>query len=124
MQNGHPTHEDPVAEIKERAKQKAFKVAKDYPAHALMKVASGMAWDARKAEDAGDLRKALEIITTSTSLIQLLINGSEFKSDSQPGKRGAFFREVNDWMSVRACASWPRGSNLIIVHRQMERKSW
>lgn len=119
MQNGHQPHEDPVAEIKEYAKQKAYKVAKDYPAHALMKVASGMAWDARKAEEEGDLRKALDQLTMSTCLIQIVLNGSEYKSDSKPGKRGQFYKEVNDWMTVRALASPPRGDILIVTYSQM-----
>jgi ubiquitin carboxyl-terminal hydrolase 8 len=103
MQNGYSGHEESVAEIKERAKEKAYSAARGSSGTTLMKVAQDRAWDAKIAEEAGDLKKALESLTQSSCLIQLLLNGAEFKNESQPGKKGVFYKEVNDWMQVRGC---------------------
>ena len=101
MQNGYSSHDESVAEIKERAKEKALTAAKGISATTLMRVAQDKAWEAHKAEDAGDLKKAFEALTHSSCLIHALVNGAEYKSESQPGKKGAIYKEVTDWIQVR-----------------------
>lgn len=97
MLNGYTANQDSVAEIKERAKGYARSSAKGVSPTTLMKVAHNLAEEGRRAEDSGELRKALEAFTRSSTLIQLLLTSQEFKN----GGQGPLYREVNNWMTVR-----------------------
>lgn len=104
MQNGYSSNDETVAEIKERAKERAFSVSKTkgISATSLMRVAQDSAFDAQKAEDSGDLKKSLELWVQASSLLSALFDAADYKAEAQPGKRGAIYREVTDWMQVRA----------------------
>jgi hypothetical protein len=110
MHNGYSSHEESVAEIKERAMEKARSNAKGASAMTLMNVAREVALEGRRAEGSGDLRKALGLFTQSSSLIQLLLNGAEFKNG-----RGALYKEVTDWMTVRVDPGLEASSYLSIT---------
>ena len=106
MQNGYPNHDETVAEIKERAKEKAFLVAKTkgITATSLMRVTQGAAIDAQRAEDSGDLKKSLELWVQASSLLSALFDTADFKAEAPPGKRGAIYKEVTEWIQVSALA--------------------
>ena len=102
MQNGYSNNDETVAEIKERAKEKAFSVTKSkgISATSLMRVAQDSAFDAQKAEDSGDLKKSLGLWVQASSLLSALFETADYKAEAQPGKRGAIYREVTEWMQV------------------------
>lgn len=108
MQNGYSNNDETVADIKERAKEKAFSVTKGrgISAHSLMRVAQDLASDAQKAEDSGDLKKSLELWVQASGLLSALFNTPDYKAEAQPGKR----KEVKEWMQVSTlialCFEW------------------
>jgi ubiquitin carboxyl-terminal hydrolase 8 len=106
MQNGYSSNDETVADIKERAKEKAFSVikGKGISATSLMRVAQDLAFDAQKAEDSGDLKKSLGLWVQASSLISALLDTAEYKTESQLGKKGAIYKEVMEWMQVSALA--------------------
>ena len=104
MQNGCSNNDETVADIKERAKERAFSVtkAKGISATSLMRVAQDTAFEAQKAEDSGDLKKSLGLWVQASSLLSALFDAAEYKAEAQPGKRGAIYKEVTEWMQVSA----------------------
>ena len=118
MQNGYSNNDETVADIKERAKEKASSVAKTkgISATSLMRVAKDTALEARKVEDSGDLKKSLELWVQASSLTSALFETADYKAEASPGKRGAIYREVTDWMQVSAlvalCFGWSGGHDL------------
>lgn len=102
MQNGYSNIDETVAEIKERAKERAFSVTKTklISATSLMRVAQEVALDAQKAEDSGDLKKSLGLWVQASSLIHALLETADFKAEAPLGKRGAIYKEVTEWMQV------------------------
>jgi len=122
MQNGY-SNDETVADIKERAKEKASSVTKTkgISANSLMRVAQELALDARKAEDSGDLKRSLELWVQASSLLSALFETADYKAEAQPGKKGAIYREVTEWMQVSAwvvfCFEWSRGCNPHLTSR-------
>lgn len=102
MQNGRSNNDETVADIKERAKEKAFSVAKTkgISATSLMRVAQELAFEAQKAEDSGDLKKGLGLWVQASSLLSALYDTADYKAESKPGRKGAIYKEVTDWMQV------------------------
>jgi hypothetical protein len=102
MQNGHSNNNETVASIKERAKEKAFSVTKTkgISAISLMRLARDSAFEAQKAEDSGDLKKSLGLLVQTTSLLSALYDTADFGAESKPGKKGAIYKEVTEWMQV------------------------
>ena len=129
MQNGHSNNDETVADIKERAKEKALSVAKTkgISATSLMRVAQDTAFEARKAEDSGDLKKSLELWVQASSLASSLFDTADFKAEASPGKRGAIYKEVTEWMQVSAlvvlCFGWSGGHDLDSTSRATRRIS-
>ena len=107
MQNGRPNNET-VADIKERAKDKASSVtkAKGISATSLMRVAQDLAFEAQKAEDSGDLKKSLGLWVQASGLLSALYDTADFKAESKPGKKGAIYKEVTEWMQVSFLAEF------------------
>ena len=110
MQNGYSNNDETVADIKERAKERAFSVAKakGISATSLMRVAQDSAFEAQKAEDSGDLKKSLGLWVQASSLLSALFDTADYKAEAQPGKRGAIYKEVTEWMQVSAMIATPR----------------
>lgn len=112
MQNGYSNNDETVADIKERAREKALSVAKTkgISVTSLMRAAQNSAFDARTAEDSGDLKKSLGLWVQASSLTSALFDTADFKAEAQPGKRGAVYKEVTEWMQVSAlvvlCFGW------------------
>ena len=108
MQNGYSNHEETVAEIKERAKEKAFSVAKTkgISTTSLKNVAQGTAIEAQTAEDSGDLKKSLELWVQASCLLSALFETADFKAEALPGKKGAVYKEVTEWMQVSVLVVW------------------
>lgn len=106
MQNGYSNNDETVAEIKERAKEKAFSVTKTkgISATSLMRVAQDLAFEAQKAEDSGDLKKSLGLWVQASGLLSAVYDAADFKAESKPGKKGAIYKEVTDWMQVSILA--------------------
>ena len=102
MQNGHSNNDATVADIKERAKEKAFSVTKSkgISSASLMRVAQDLAFEAQKVEDLGDLKKSLELWVQASSLLSALYDTADYKAESKPGKKGAIYKEVTEWMQV------------------------
>ena len=102
MQNGHSNNDETVAGIKERAKEKASSVTKTkgISATSLMRLAQDLVFDAQKAEDSGDLKKSLGLLVQATTLLSALYDTADYKAESKPGKKGAIYKEVTDWMQV------------------------
>lgn len=102
MQNGHSNNDETVAVIKERAKEKAAIVTKTkgISATSLMRLAQDLVFDAQKAEDSGDLKRSLGLWVQASSLLSALYDTADYKAESKPGKRGAIYKEVTDWMQV------------------------
>jgi len=98
MQNGYSNNDETVADIKERAKEKAFSVTKGrgISAHSLMRVAQDLASEAQIAEDSGDLKKSLGLWVQASGLLSALFDTADYKAEAQPGKR----KEVTEWMQV------------------------
>jgi ubiquitin carboxyl-terminal hydrolase 8 len=117
MQNGYPNNDETVANIKERAKERASSVTKTkgISANSLMRVAQDLSFDAQKAEDLGDLKKSLGLWVQASSLLAALFDTADYKAEAQPGKRGVVYKEVNEWMQVSAlvvlCFEWSGGRN-------------
>lgn len=101
MQNGHPNNDETVAGIKERAKEKASLVTKTegISATSLIHFAQKSAFDAKKAEDSGDLKRSLGLLVQATSFLSALYHTADFKAES---KKGAIYKEVTEWMQVSA----------------------
>ena len=104
MQNGYSNNDETVADIKERAKERAFSVAKakGISATSLMRVAQDSAFEAQKAEDSGDLKRSLGQWVQASSLLSALFEAPDYKAEAQPGKKGAIYKEVTEWMHVSA----------------------
>ena len=104
MQNGYSNTDETVVDIKERAKEKAFSVSKTkgISAISLMRLAQDSASEAQKAEDSGDLKKSLGLWVQASTLLSGLYETADYKTESKPGKKGAVYKEVTDWMRVRA----------------------
>ena len=102
MQNGYTNNDETVADIKERAKENASTVtkAKGISAISLMRLAQDLAFGAQKAEDSGDLKKSLELWVQASSLLSALYDTADYKAESKPGKKGAIYKEVTEWMQV------------------------
>lgn len=102
MQNGHSNNDETVADIKERAKEKATSVTKTkgISATSLMRVAQDLAFEAQKAEDSGDLKTSLGLWVQATSLLSALYEAADYKAESKPGKKGVMYKEVTEWMQV------------------------
>lgn len=129
MQNGYSNNDVTVAEIKERAKERAFSVTKSkgISATSLMRVAQDSAFDAQKAEDSGDLKKSLELWVHASSLLSALLDTADYKAEAQPGKRGAINKEVTEWIQVSTLAvlfpQWYGCHNLYSTSRATHRVS-
>lgn len=102
MQNGYSNNDETVAEIKERAKEKALSVTKTkgISAISLMRVAQELAFEAQRAEDSGDLKRSLGLWVQASSLLSGLYETADYKAESKPGKKGAVYKEVSEWMQV------------------------
>jgi len=128
MQNGY-SNDETVADIKERAKERAFSVTKSkgISATSLMHVAQDSAFEAQKAEDSGDLKKSLGLWVQASSLLSALFDAADFKAEAQPGRRGAVYKEVTEWMQVSAlvvlCFEQSGGRNPRSTNRAMHRVS-
>ncbi|KAI0924296.1 hypothetical protein AcW2_005215 [Taiwanofungus camphoratus] len=97
MQNGsNASHRDTVAEIKEVAKEQAQKV-RGASAISLLKTARGQIMLAQAREGEGDLKGALSALTKAASLAQMFMDSSEFKQESQPGKKGVLVKDFLDF---------------------------
>jgi len=127
MQNGYSNNDETVADIKERAKEKALSVAKTkgISATSLMRVAQDSAFDAQKAEDSGDLKKSLGLWVQASSFLAALFDAADYKAEAQPGKRGAIYKEVTEWMQVSAfvVSSGPDVTTLYSTSRVTRRES-
>jgi len=129
MQNGYSNNDETVADIKERAKERAFSVtrSKGISATSLMHVAQDSAFEAQRAEDSGDLKKSLGLWVQASSLLSALFDAADFKADAQPGKRGAVYKEVTEWMQASAsvvfCFEESRGRNPRSTGRAMHKIS-
>ncbi|KAF9648660.1 cysteine proteinase [Thelephora ganbajun] len=104
MQNGYSNNGETVADIKERAKERAFSVTKTkgISSTSLMRVAQESAFEAQKAEDSGDLKKSLGLWVQASSLLSALFDTADYKAEAQPGKRGALYKGVTEWMQSHA----------------------
>ena len=98
MQNGYSNNDGTVADIKQRAKEKAFSATRGrgFSAHTLMRVAKDLASEAQMAEASGDLRKSLELWVQAGSLLCVLLDTADYKAEAQSGKR----REITEWVEV------------------------
>jgi hypothetical protein len=125
MQNGYSNNDETVADIKERAKEKALSVAKakGISATSLMRLAQETALEAQRVEDSGDLKKSLELWVQASSLAAGLFHTADYKTEAQPGKKGAVYKEVTEWMQVSAlvvlCCGWSGGHDLGSTSRVM-----
>ncbi|KAH9944957.1 cysteine proteinase [Epithele typhae] len=99
MQNGVSHHRDTVADIKASAKETAHGV-RGASASGLLTVARSQIKVARDHEKEGDLKGALRSYTKAASLAQMLMESSEFKAESQTGKKGALFKEFLDFQQT------------------------
>jgi len=123
MQNGYSNNDETVADIKERAKEKALSVSrtKGITATSLMRLAQDSAFEARKVEDSGDLKKSLELWVQASSLTSALFDTADYKAEASPGKRGAIYKEVTEWMQVSAlvvlCFWWSGGHDMGSTNR-------
>jgi hypothetical protein len=103
MQNGSPKSFDDmtVAQIKDKAKLQAQKVTRSASALSLIGVARTQILQARTSENQGDLKSAYSSYIKAVSLLQTFMDSAEFKAETQPGKRGALFKEHHDFQQVR-----------------------
>jgi len=129
MRNGYSGNDGTVADIKERAKERAFLIAatQGISATSIMHVAQDSAFEAQRAEDSGDLKKSLGLWVQASSLLSALFNAADFKAEAQPGNRGAVYKEVTEWMQVSAlvmlCFEQSRGRNPRSTSRATHRVS-
>ena len=125
MQNGYSNNDETVADIKERAKQKAFSVTKGktISATSLMHVIQDKAFEAQKAEDSGDLKNSFGLWVQASSLASALFDTADYKAGTQPGKR----KEVTEWMQVSAlivpCFEYSGSHNSYSTRRVMHKIS-
>lgn len=121
MQNGYSNSDETVADIKERAKEKALSATKTkgISATSLMRVAQDLAFEAQKAEDLGDLKKSLGMWVQASSLLSALFDAADYKAEVQPGKKGAIYKEVTEWMQVSALVV-SSGPDVITCIRRVE----
>ena len=104
MQNGGAYHRDTVAEIKESAKATVSSV-RGASGLSLLKNARSQIQLAQVQENQGDLKGALSALTISASLVKMVMDTPEFKSETRGGKKGALFKEFMDFQQVRPCHS-------------------
>ncbi|KZT67329.1 cysteine proteinase [Daedalea quercina L-15889] len=87
MQNGYSiSHNGTVAEIKEVAKEQAQKVKGASPL-SLLRSARTQITHAKEYELSGDLRNALSSLTKAVSLVAIVLDSPEFKTE-QHGRKG------------------------------------
>jgi ubiquitin carboxyl-terminal hydrolase 8 len=55
---------------------------------------------AQAREGAGDLKGALNAITTAATLTQIFTDSAEFMAENVPGKRGLLWKEFSDFQQV------------------------
>jgi len=117
MRNGYFGNDEIVADVKQRAKERAFLITttQGISPTSIMHVAQDLAFEAQRAEDSGDLKKSLGLWVQASGLLSALFDVAGFKADAQPGKRGAVCREVTEWMQASAlvvpCFEESRGRN-------------
>lgn len=102
MQNGIVRSHDElsVTELKEQAKGHAQKATRGASALSLIKLARSQIGLAQANEHRSDLRAAYSAYIKALSLVQTFIDTPEFKAESQPGKKGAVWREFQEYMAV------------------------
>ena len=100
MQNGASYHHETIADIKASAKEMVHK-ARGASAITLLASARSQMQLAQARENEGDFKGALSSFTKAASLIQLIFESSDFKTESQAGKKGALFKEFMDFQQVR-----------------------
>jgi ubiquitin carboxyl-terminal hydrolase 8 len=102
MQNGPLPPNDPmsVPEIKEKAKEPAHKFARGASAMSLIKTARTQSLTAQECEMSGDLKGALSAFIKAGTLAQMVMDTTEFKAESGPGKKGVLYKEFQDFTQV------------------------
>ena len=100
MQNGASYHRETVAGIKASAKETAHLV-RGASALNLLTSARSQIRLAQDREKESDLKSALSAFTKAAFLLQMVMDSSELKAESQAGKKGALFKQVIDFQNVR-----------------------
>ena len=103
MQNGASYTRDTVAEIKASAQATAHQF-RGASANSLLTSARSQIRLAQARENEGDLKGALSALTKSASLVAMVMDTPEFKSETH-GKKGALLKEFMDFQQVRPCHS-------------------
>ena len=99
MQNGFTAPQrETVPEIKAAAKEQAQK-ARGASATSLIRAARDQIMQARVCEGNDNLRAALSVLTKAVSLVQMFMESSEFKQESQ-GKRGVLIKDLMNFQQV------------------------
>ena len=123
MQIGYSSNDEIIADIKERAKERAFSIckAKGISATSLMRITQDSAHRAQEAEDSGDLKKSLGLWVQAKYLLSALHDTVDHRPEAQRGKRGAIYKEVVEWMQVSVlvalCFEWFGGRNPRLTSR-------
>lgn len=100
MQHGYsPSLNGTVAEIKEVAKEQAQKVKGASPL-SLLRSARAQITHAKEFELNGDLRNALAACTKAVQLVAIVYDSPDFKTESQPGRRGVLYKEFVEFQQV------------------------
>ena len=104
MRNGASYTRDTVAELKASTEATAhwFRGAS---VNSLLTSARSQIRLAQAKENEGDLKGALSALTISASLVKMVMDTPEFKSETRGGKKGALFKEFMDFQQVRPCHS-------------------
>ena len=100
MQNGASYHRETVADIKASAKETTLQVRGASALNLLTSARSQIRF-AQDREKESDLKSALSAFTKAASLLQMVMDSSELKAESQAGKKGALFKQFIDFQNVR-----------------------